>query len=409
MSVKRFPNFIAWLIFIAVTFTNLQAKATANLNQSVTICEGSYTVLTAGTANAVAYQWYLNGKIIAGAFEKKYAAGKPGVYNVIAFNEQSCASEISDNITVEVQPSVSINFPAIADKTIGDAPFQLNAVSTLPVTYTASPAGLVSITGNLVTIIGVGEVEITAIATGTNSCGNSIIAKQTLKISSIPETSKGIINRFVDLAVVASSESKRVTVNQSFEYSVTVKNQSNLTATNVIVTDTLPVALSFIAVNNTLEEKATYDDKTRLLTWKMEQLKGSASAELRFSVKSSMHGTIKQIVKVASTEADSNPNNNTSIDYKDIAGVTIPNVFTPNGDGKNDTFTIPDISQFKENELVIVNRWGGEVYHAKNYQNNWTGDKADDGTYFYSLKVKSNDGKQDEFKGYITLLRTAVN
>lgn len=388
-------------MMVAVLLVGLRAVA-APPTPAVTICDGSYAVLSAGTANAVAYQWYLNGKVIAGAFDKKYTAGKAGTYKAIAFNEQSCASESSDEITVVVTPSATVNFPALADKTLGDAPFKLNAVSTLPITYTASPAGIVSIIDNEITIIGVGTVEITAATTGLNSCGNIILAKQYFTVKAA--TTSGMR----DLAIVASSDTRSVNVDEAFEYTLTVKNQSTLAATNVSVTDTLPAALSFVAVNNALAGKATYDATTRLLTWNMDQLKGSAYSELRFSAKATKHGAIKNMVKVAMAEKDSNLSNNTSIDYKDIAGISIPNVFTPNGDGKNDAFVIPDIAQFTDNELIIVNRWGGEVYQAKNYQNNWTGNSLDEGTYFYSLKVKNNQGEQEVYKGYITLLRSAI-
>lgn len=406
MTINRFPHFVSWLMLTALIVTNAKADVGVPPNQVITICEGSYTVLNAETPNAVAYQWYLNGQTIVSANDKKYTAGKAGVYTVIAFNKESCASDVSDGIEVAVKASAGITFDPLADKTIGDAPFKLNAVSANNnnmITYTASPAGIVTINNDLVTVIGVGDVEITATTTGTNSCGNAIMAKQTLKVKPVTVT-----NKVGDLAIVASSESRVVTTEQPFEYTLAVKNQTTSLATNVSVTDTLPAALSFIAVNNAIEGKATYDEKSRLLTWKMDQLKASAYSELRFSAKATRHGTIKNTAQVAMAEHDSNLSNNTSVDYKDISGITIPNVFTPNGDGKNDTFTIPDIAQFQENQLIIVNRWGGEVYQSKNYQNNWTGNNLDEGTYFYSLKVKNNKGEQEEYKGYVTLLRAAA-
>ncbi|MBO9674606.1 MAG: tandem-95 repeat protein, partial [Sphingobacteriaceae bacterium] len=89
-----------------------------------------------------------------------------------------------------------------------------------------------------------------------------------------------------------------------------------------------------------------------------------------------------------------------------FTGLTIPNLFTPNGDGINDTFEILGINQYPTNELTIVNRWGNEVFRTKGYQNNWTGEGLNEGTYYYLLRVKKAGSDQYEvFKGYITLIR----
>ncbi len=88
------------------------------------------------------------------------------------------------------------------------------------------------------------------------------------------------------------------------------------------------------------------------------------------------------------------------------AGFFIPNLFTPNGDGVNDTFVIKGLDRFAENELVIVNRWDSEVYKQTNYQNNWTGNGLNEGTYYYILKVKQTSASEWKvYKGYITLVR----
>ncbi len=70
-----------------------------------------------------------------------------------------------------------------------------------------------------------------------------------------------------------------------------------------------------------------------------------------------------------------------SLDFdKDIF---VPNVFTPNNDGKNDTFEILNLPD--NSSLVITNRWGKEVYHSNNYENNWNGGSEVDGVYYYNL------------------------
>ncbi|MFC4210015.1 gliding motility-associated C-terminal domain-containing protein [Pedobacter lithocola] len=89
-----------------------------------------------------------------------------------------------------------------------------------------------------------------------------------------------------------------------------------------------------------------------------------------------------------------------------ITDLFIPNLYTPNGDGTNDTFVIKGLEMFAENDLVIVNRWGNEVFKQNNYQNNWSGEGLNEGTYYYVLRVKDTTGSNWKvYKGYITLIR----
>ncbi len=83
----------------------------------------------------------------------------------------------------------------------------------------------------------------------------------------------------------------------------------------------------------------------------------------------------------------------------------IPNVITPNGDGRNDRFVInpPDPSSVME--IVIFNRWNNVVYQNKRYDNSWEGKGLDGGTYFYVVKITTHDAKTTEYKGYVMLMR----
>ncbi|MES2277022.1 MAG: gliding motility-associated C-terminal domain-containing protein [Bacteroidota bacterium] len=83
----------------------------------------------------------------------------------------------------------------------------------------------------------------------------------------------------------------------------------------------------------------------------------------------------------------------------------IPTVFTPNGDGKNDTFTIPGITSFPGSQLYIVNRLGNEVYRSDSYKNTWTGEGLSEGTYYYVLVKKEITGSYTTYKGWIYLKR----
>ncbi|MBA2612661.1 MAG: gliding motility-associated C-terminal domain-containing protein [Bacteroidetes bacterium] len=95
-----------------------------------------------------------------------------------------------------------------------------------------------------------------------------------------------------------------------------------------------------------------------------------------------------------------------------VATIVIPEVFTPNGDTKNDVFDIKNIDFFPGNELQVFNRWGNVVYRMKGYNNTWDGSsnvnektgsgKLPTGTYFYLLTLGDND--KQIFRGFIQIL-----
>lgn len=85
-------------------------------------------------------------------------------------------------------------------------------------------------------------------------------------------------------------------------------------------------------------------------------------------------------------------------------GIVLPTIFTPNGDGKNDTFFIKDLEYYPGAQLSVFNRWGNEVYRSNDYKNEWDGANLSEGTYYYTLKVKV-DGTDTTNKGWIYLKR----
>ena len=106
----------------------------------------------------------------------------------------------------------------------------------------------------------------------------------------------------------------------------------------------------------------------------------------------------------------------------------IPSVFTPNGDGVNDTFVItlssgsdtpgtgsenrnransderPLNDYYKSTELMVMNRWGRVVYHSTNYNNDWDGDGLSDGTYFYILKCRGLK-EEIQYQGSVMIIK----
>jgi trimeric autotransporter adhesin len=88
--------------------------------------------------------------------------------------------------------------------------------------------------------------------------------------------------------------------------------------------------------------------------------------------------------------------------------IHVPNVFTPNGDGANDQFTIETL-YVEELEIQIFNRWGGVVDEIIGITDFWdgkiNGKDASDGTYFFKYYVKGINGTELTGHGNLTLVR----
>lgn len=80
--------------------------------------------------------------------------------------------------------------------------------------------------------------------------------------------------------------------------------------------------------------------------------------------------------------------------------LTLPNLFTPNKDGHNETFEIEGLDGDK-GSLQVYNSWGSQVYNAAMYTNNWNGEGLQDGIYYYSFTLKSCPVE----KGWVQIIR----
>jgi gliding motility-associated-like protein len=88
--------------------------------------------------------------------------------------------------------------------------------------------------------------------------------------------------------------------------------------------------------------------------------------------------------------------------------VTMPNAFTPNGDGKNDRFR-PIFDGYKRFHIFrVTNRWGQTVFESANsnpsWDGTWNGNMQDMGTYFYYIRYDCG-GKSLEASGDVILVR----
>ncbi len=84
------------------------------------------------------------------------------------------------------------------------------------------------------------------------------------------------------------------------------------------------------------------------------------------------------------------------------------NTITPNGDGVNDFFVIPELAFYPGHKLSIFNRWGDVVFESRNYGGGWDGTYKGKplpaGTYLYVLVVEKN-GEPYAIRKTITIIR----
>ncbi len=95
------------------------------------------------------------------------------------------------------------------------------------------------------------------------------------------------------------------------------------------------------------------------------------------------------------------------VDCDDLI-TNIPTLFTPNTDGKNDVFEIPNLGvNYPGCVVTIYNRWGGLIFESEGYQLPWDGtykgEEVPMGTYFYHIEL--NDEEAKEVEGSISIIR----
>ncbi len=90
----------------------------------------------------------------------------------------------------------------------------------------------------------------------------------------------------------------------------------------------------------------------------------------------------------------------------------IPNAFSPNGDGRNDTFRLVKEADcnLEDFELKIFNRWGQLIYRTTDPLSGWDGNlngrQAEMGTYMYHCSFITSFSKEEHrYKGDLQLLR----
>jgi gliding motility-associated-like protein len=97
--------------------------------------------------------------------------------------------------------------------------------------------------------------------------------------------------------------------------------------------------------------------------------------------------------------------------YRTVVDCTsIPNAFTPNADGINDTFGLLYYDPNSTYDMVIYNRWGQVVFRSSSQQLTWDGNSPEGkaaplDVYFYTIRASLQGKETLKASGEVTLLR----
>ncbi|MXV53266.1 DUF11 domain-containing protein [Pedobacter sp. HMF7647] len=211
------------------------------------------------------------------------------------------------------------------------------------------------------------------------------------------------VQNLADLSIVKTQAAEKIYIGDQFEYQLTVTNNGPDDARNVTITDVLPLQVDYIPLP-TSPRQVNYDPATRTLIWILGTLGSGESTSAGITVQARLQGTAMNTATISTTDQDPEISNNSSTVQKEISGMFIPNVITPNGDNRNDRFVVKGVDPTQGMAIRIYNRWGNEVYHQDNYKNDWDGSQLNEGTYFYLLTIGTGQNAK-VYKGWIQLLR----
>jgi gliding motility-associated-like protein len=268
----------------------------------------------------------------------------------IAISVNGCTKK--DSIFATIQNAPNVVFNAVTPTCTLSPPFQLNATETTGIvgTFIFSGTGVTSTGLFNPALAGVGTVPIQYTFTANNSCSTTKI--QNIIVEATPIVDAGV--------------NKIIIQNFSTILSPTITG-------NISTIQWLP---NYNLSNNAVQNPVANPFNTTTYTLTAISINGCVASD--------------------------------TVEIKVIPNIAIPNVFSPNGDGINDTWTIPALVAFPNCTLEIFDRGGRNIFTSKGYTTPWSGTFNNKtlpiGTYYYILQL--NDASYPKsFSGSISIIR----
>lgn len=202
-------------------------------------------------------------------------------------------------------------------------------------------------------------------------------------------------NPNLDLKLTKTVDIENPKIGDEVVFTITLENLSNLFATNIEVQEVLPAGYTMVTYSASM---GTYDG----MVWSIPLFLSGEIATLQITATvNAVEDYVNTATIVFLDQTDTNAANNTDSAAVNPDCFSIYNGISPNGDGRNDAFTI-DCIAFYQNNLKIYNRLGTLIFEQDNYDNSWEGipnrgmlketnGVVPVGTYYYVLTLPEKD------------------
>jgi len=290
----------------------------------------------------------------------------------------------------------------LSDQSKSDT-FALTFYKPADITYTMTPADCGETNGTIVFTTKNSENRFFDNFSGSydiSTSGNSV------NINNVPSGALSLT--FKDQFSCSYSQLFSVASNRiegEISYNNTIVNKATLFTTNITNSD--------VSYQWDFGDNGVSTSKTPTHTYKRE-----GTYNIKLIVKKAIcTDTLRKSITITKAADDNNNNDNSNDDTNNdnntntssVNKFIIPNVITPNGDGKNDIFKISYPDNIKEFHAYILNKSGVIIAKWDNPEGTWDGyykgEIVPSNTYYYVIKGIYTDGTTFEFKKFIELYK----
>lgn len=425
-------NSCATSVQVTVSSNTVTPSATITPSQTLTCATPSAAIsTTVNPASGVTYSW--SGPGVTGQSTSTVSVTQAGVYDVLITDAANgCTTTATSNVTSNIAlPTITVS-PTTTTITCSTTTISLNASSSstlAPVwsipTGTASNPVVANAAGDYIVTVtddanGCVASQTITISSDTNppavsagaltpiACGSTTA---TLNGSSTP--SAGVIYTWdgpTVTSIISGSNTANPVIGEIGQYTLTAvgPNGCSASATVAVIQGSVNAQFTANPMAGTAPLDIDFTDQSvGGITYNWNFGDGNSSTSQNPANTYTLSGTYTVALIVSSGLCVDTAY--AVIIVEDGLNLEIPNVFTPNGDGSNDLFTIKS-SGVKSIDLQIFNRWGEKLYEFSGDKAAWDGKVQSGalvpaGTYFYFVKATGFDQKEIEKHGTLNLFR----